>query len=222
MLEEIRRMAGEKNSRDSMYAFEVRNWAYIYLFTGDKDSAKKAEDAVLRLIEDGAFWNNPQSKGLSRAMGALNVAVAYDLCHEAWSPETRDRVSAQLAALASDDPSAKDIPPLAYRELLKHFRANLAGGIWNPEGIGYTIYLWGFSGPFGIAAARAGLGDLRKNLPNLREAILPPLLKTVPIPHSRLYGLHPDLSDDNPTCIGEGTAGLAFDYASPDRMAGLK
>lgn len=103
-------MAGEKNSRDSMYAFEVRNWAYIYLFTGDKDSAKKAEDAVLRLIEDGAFWNNPQSKGLSRAMGALNVAVAYDLCHEAWSPETRDRVSAQLAALASDDPSAKDRP----------------------------------------------------------------------------------------------------------------
>jgi hypothetical protein len=255
MLEEIRRMAEEKHSHDSMYAFEVRNWAYIYLFTGDKDSAKKAEAAALRLIEDGAFWNNPQSKGLSRAMGALNVAVAYDLCHEAWSPETRDRVSAQLgaaarnlmasmgagantrtgnnwqavryaaaglAALASDDLSAKDIPPLAYRELLKHFRANLAGGIWNPEGIGYTIYPWGFSGPFGIAAARAGLGDLRKDLPNLREAILPPLLTTVPIPQGRLYGLHPDLSDDNPIYVGEGTAGLAFYYASPDRIAGLK
>lgn len=255
MLREIRRMAGEKSSQNTMYAFEVRNAAYIYLLTGDKDSAKMAEEAALRLIEDSTFWNNPQSKGLSRAMGALNVAVAYDLCHEAWSPETRERVSAQLAiasknlmasmgagantrtgnnwqavryaaaglaALASDDPSAKDIPSLAYRELLKHFRANLAGGIWNPEGIGYTIYPWAFSGPFGIAAARAGIGDLRKDLPNLREAILPPLLTTVPIPQGRLYGLHPDLSDDNPIYIGEGTAGLAFYYASPDRIAGLK
>jgi hypothetical protein len=255
MLKQIEREAIAPPDSSLLYDYSIRNQAYLYLLTGNPASAIKAEEQALLMVEDSTFWNDPGSKGLTRAMGALNVAIAYDLCANAWKPETKKRVSAQLAfasaklmesmgagannniannwqavrygaaglaALASDDPSTASIPKDAYAALLRHWRANLGGGAWNPEGIGYTIYPWGFSGPFGIAALRAGLGDVRKDVPVTRETLPTTLLSTVPIPHITGRGLHPDLSDDNPVYTGEGTAGLCFFYAQPDRVPQLK
>jgi hypothetical protein len=130
--------------------------------------------------------------------------------------------SAGLAALSCDEPGARELAEEAYRLLQRHIRENLADGVWNPEGIGYTTYPWTFTGPFGIAARRAGLGDLREDLPNTRHTLWTTLVGTVAIPGTHSLGLRPDLSDDHPGYTGRGGAGLAFWYAPPDHRPAVR
>lgn len=206
------------------------------------------------MLADDEFWNNPKSKGLTRAAGALTLALVYDLCHAAWPAERNARVSAELfkmakelnqsmgdgantrngnnwqavrygtvvvAAMASDEPGNRELAVKGYKGLLRHLRANLGGGIWNPEGIGYLTYPWGFTGPAGVVALRADIGDLRKDMPQTRETLWTQYVGNVPIPSTEGdVGLYPDLSDDNPRYSSRGIAGLAFHYL-PDDLLGV-
>lgn len=237
---------------EGLYRHAVRDLATMHLLTGDPAYAARAAAIAREMITDRRFWNDPTSKGLTRAMGAVQVAVAYDLCWPAWEPAFRAEVetalalaarglmagmgagantsiannwqavrygAAGLAALACDDPALRPIAVEAYAQLKRHLVANLGGGVWNPEGIGYTTYPWGFTGPFGVAAERAGLGDLRRDVPLTRGTLWTTLVGTVPIPtRPGQVGLRADLSDDHALYTGDGTAGLAFWYATPDEV----
>ncbi len=238
-----------------LYDMRIRHWASAYALTGEAAYARKAEAAARKLVADTAFWQDPGSKGLTRAAGALSAALAYDVCHDAWSPETRALISrellkaarglmtsmgrgannhiannwqgvrygaAGLAALACDEPGREALVRDAYTGLDRHIGANLGQRGWNPEGIGYTVYPATFTGPFGVAAARAGVGDLRDDQPKFRETFWTLYVGTVPIPNSDALGLRADLADDHPRYAGHGTAGLAFWYAPEAQRPALK
>ncbi len=238
-----------------MYDMGLRDWAQMYLLTGDAKYADRAAAATRVLMDDKDFWLNPQSKGLTRAAGAFSVALAYDMCHDAWPAGFRKEVSralfkiagelmqsmgegantrignnwqgvrygaAGMAALACDEPGREKIAREAYANLLRHLRANLSGGGWNPEGIGYMIYPATFTGPFGIAAARAGLGDVRKDVPAYGLSYWASLVGTVNIPQIYGLGLRADLADDHPGYKPDGTLGLAFYYTPMEQQRAVK
>jgi hypothetical protein len=233
-----------------MYDTRPRDLAALYAITGNKMFAAEAEKICLTILKD-RMWIDKGSKGLTRAMAAVTVALAYDLCYDAWSPATRQLVSKELmgaaeglmksmgqgantklannwqavryggcglAALACDEAGNTELAKQAYPKLLAHLNANLGDNGWNPEGIGYTMYPWQFTGPFGIAASRAGVGDLRKDTKaKVSMTLWTVYADTVAIPGKNgRIGLHPDLSDDNATFDGQGTSGLAFLYVPQD------
>ncbi|MFP4106028.1 MAG: fibronectin type III domain-containing protein [Phycisphaerae bacterium] len=237
------------------YDFRPRHQAALYLATGDEKYARAAEKICLAMIEDKEFWNDPGSKGLTRAAGAATVAFAYDLCHDVWSEQTRKRIedkliyasrhliksmgrgantqiannwqavrysAAGLAALVTDHPDREKLARECYSSLIRHLKANLGTNGWNPEGIGYTIYPWTFTGPFGVAAERAGIGDLRKDCRPAARTHWTTLVGTVAIRHNRGLGMRADLSDDHPVWVGHGLAGLAFRYAPKEQLPAIK
>ncbi len=237
------------------YDMHVRDWAQMYLLTGERKYADEAAVATRALIDDEAFWNNPRSKGLTRAAGAWSVALAYDLCHDAWPEKLRREVSrelleiakemmqsmgagantrmgnnwqgvrygaAGLAALACDEPGREEVAREAYQLMLRHLRANVSADGWNPEGIGYMIYPATFTGPFGIAAQRAGLGDVREDVPAYAKSYWASLAGTVNIPQIYGHGLRADLADDHPGYKPDGTLGLSFFYAPQELTPAIK
>lgn len=256
MLRAVQIRIAEALAVDSpLYDDRAVDWATLYVFTGQTQHAAAAEKLVLAMVNDTAIWNQPGSKGLSRAAGALRAALAYDLCYDAWSPTTRSLVSrklreiaegmmksmgagannqlannwqavrfagAGLAFLASDEPGGREAAASCYARLKQHLHANLGDNGWNPEGIGYTQYPWQFTGPFGIAAQRAGLGDLRQDVKKAALTFWTTYVGTVAIPGERNFGLRADLSDDHPTWSGDGTAGLAFWYAPREQLPALR
>jgi hypothetical protein len=231
-----------------MNDYRLRDDATLYLVTGEQKYSDRARELAMRMIADTEYWNNPRSKGLTRAAGLLSVTLAYDFCGTSWPEETRKTVlaamttaaenllasmgegantktgnnwqavrygAAGLAFLAAGSPDSQKRAWACYELLIKHLRANLGRGSWNPEGTGYTIYPWQFSGPFAIAAARAGIGDVRKDVPEVGKTLWTTLVATVPIKNRNGRGLHPDLSDDHPVYEGQGTAGIAFWLTEP-------
>lgn len=129
---------------------------------------------------------------------------------------------AGLAYLASDEPGGLEKARDAYSRLKAHLDANLGTNGWNPEGIGYTQYPWQFTDPFGIAAQRVGIGDLRADLPKAALTFWTTYAGTVAIPRVAGIGLRADLGDDHPVWHGEGTAGLAFWYAPAAQRPALR
>jgi hypothetical protein len=130
---------------------------------------------------------------------------------------------AGLAFLACDEFEGCALAEEAYARLCDHLSANLGANGWNPEGIGYTFYPWQFTGPFGIAAARAGLGDLRVEVPAVRLVPWVTYAGTVAIPTvmGRL-GLRADLVDDHAGWSPLGMAGMAFWYAPESQWGVLR
>lgn len=250
-------LARQLSTAPSSLAYDMspRNQANLYLLTGDKKYAEAAEKKCLEMVADPEVWNKPSSKGLTRCAEALTVALAYDACFDAWSPDTRKLVSQKLLAvgqgimksmgqgantqvannwqavryagagcafLACDEPAPAAEAKTAYANLKKHLEANLGENGWNPEGIGYTQYPWMFTGPFGIAAQRAGVGDLRTDVPRAALTHWTTLAGTVPLERVDGLGLRADLSDDHPSWHADGTAGLAFWYAPKEQLPAVK
>ncbi len=246
---------GKDKTDNVMYNDDAANHAILYLATGDRSHASAAEKLAIIAVNDKPYWNRSGSKGLTRAAGVLRVAIAYDLCYDAWSEETRRLISgklktaadglmksmgegannylpnnwqavryggAGLAYLSCDEPGSIELAKKAYGQLVRHLNANLGDNGWNPEGIGYTQYPWQFTGPFAIAAFRAGLGDLRKEVPKAENTLWTTYAGTVAIPRPDGMGLHADLSDDHPTWRGDGTAGLAFWYSPTAQQPAIK
>jgi hypothetical protein len=251
----IEQQLADPSHAGTMYDDRVTDLATLYLATGEREHAIDAEKLAVAMVNDRSFWNNPRSKGLTRAAGARRVAIAYDLCYDAWSPETRTLVSGKLRAiadgmmksmgaeanvqlannwqavryggsglayLACDEPDSAAKAKDAYTRLKRHLQANLGSNGWNPEGIGYTQYPWQFTGPFGIAAFRAGLGDLREEVKPARLTHWTTLAGTVAIPRVKGVGLRADFSDDHPSWSGDGTAALAFWYAPSDQTPAIR
>lgn len=130
--------------------------------------------------------------------------------------------SAGIAYLACDESGSRKRAAEAYNLIIRHLKANLGPSVWNPEGIGYTIYPWTFTGPFGIAARRAEIGDMRSDFSSTRQTLWTTLVGTVNIPHTEGRGLRADLSDDHPRYNGRGTAGLAFWYIPDEQKPELR
>lgn len=240
-----------------MYDSRPREMATLWLVTGERQYASQAEELCLRMVQDQQFWNDGGSKGLTRAAGAVTVALAFDACQDAWAPETRSLVSrelkemadglmksmgksantslannwqavrygaAALAALATDEPGGTDVAGQAYRKLKAHLNANLGDNGWNPEGIGYTNYPWGFTGPCGIAAQRAGVGDLRAETGRkVAMTLWTTYVGTVALEAGKgSLGLRADLSDDHPSGNPGGVAALAFYYSPKELVPAVK
>jgi hypothetical protein len=238
-----------------LYDTHPRLWATLYVLTGERAWAEKAEQRCLEMIAH-PWWSDKRSKGLTRAAAGVTVALAYDLCHDAWSKEARQRISRALhdnaysmgvsmgahanrqmannwqavryagmglAALACDEPDGERLARWAFPRLLRHLEVNLGENGWNPEGIGYTLYPWKFTGPFGIAAERAGLGDVREKLPRVRKTLWTTLVGTVAIENfGGRVGLRADLADDHPAWGGGGCAGLAFHYVPEEYVPAVR
>lgn len=131
--------------------------------------------------------------------------------------------SAGLAYLACDEDGTEPGVKKCYQELRKNIAAALGENGWNYEGMGYYSYAWMFAGPYFIAAQRAGVGDIRKDLPKTQDAVWHHLMATVPIPrHHGMVGLHPALGDDGPGWHMQGMTGAGFWYAPQDKHAALK
>ncbi len=259
MFEALRRQAEQKPydpaEATGMYDMRIRHWAQMYLLSGEARYAEWSAEITRRFIRDPEFWNNPESKGLSRAAGLFSVAMAYDLCHDAWPEDLRRETSrelmesarelmrsmgagantrignnwqgvrygsAGLAALACDEPGRLELAKETYTLMIRHLRANLSSGGWNPEGIGYMIYPTTFTAPFGIAAARASLGDLRKDVPAYPLSFWAALAGTVNIPQLHGRGLRADLADDHPGFKADGILGLSFYYGPENTHPALR
>ena len=141
--------------------------------------------------------------------------------------------SALLALLASDAPAAQPLLAASEGRLRTYLQANYGnfsgpnggpgGGSygWNIESLGYNLY----PSPNGIVPAALAL--LRNASTDLRSACAgAPYLAVTPwVAAQRLLGghlAHADWSDDNGNWAPEGLGGLAFAWAPPALLPGVR
>ena len=75
------------------------NQSYLYLLTGEREWAEEAFINLTKVFEDSVIFNNPVSRGLTRAAVLQKMAFTYDFCFEAWTQEQRNLVNGQLYKL---------------------------------------------------------------------------------------------------------------------------
>ncbi|MFH5885416.1 hypothetical protein ACG2F4_13980 [Halalkalibaculum sp. DA3122] len=68
----------------------------LYTFTGEQMWADRAYSNLREVFRDDQIFNNPVSRGLTRAAMLRGMAVAYDHCYPAWSQPQRDDVNRQI------------------------------------------------------------------------------------------------------------------------------
>ena len=95
--------------------WQARNYAFLYVLTGDPAYAEEAR-LLVELIREhpwgsdehptyyysDVYWENPDSysrriRHLSLTQGALAVALCYDWCYDAWPEAYREKISRELA-----------------------------------------------------------------------------------------------------------------------------
>ncbi len=77
-------------------SYTARNNATRYLLTGDAQYAENARQASMTLVNNADVWAVDSYRSLSRGMLGLGVAVAYDLCKDAYDPASRAHISGKL------------------------------------------------------------------------------------------------------------------------------
>lgn len=81
-------------------ASEVANLAahqsYLYILTGKESWAQKSYKNLENVFKDTIIFNNPVSRGLTRAAMLQKIAFAYDFCYSEWTQEQRNNVNRQL------------------------------------------------------------------------------------------------------------------------------
>jgi len=70
--------------------------AILYLLTGEKSYAEKAFENLEKVFDDHLIFNNPVSRGLTRATMLKSMALTYDFCYNGWQQEERNLVNRQL------------------------------------------------------------------------------------------------------------------------------
>lgn len=82
--------------------------ALQYVLTGDAEHAGRSRAMVERALAGVAYrdspplWNARDFKMIFRTRAAVDVALAYDLCFDAWPADFRERVASELAARARE------------------------------------------------------------------------------------------------------------------------
>jgi hypothetical protein len=75
------------------------HYSYLYLLKGDEAYADSAYSHLESVFEDQVVFDNPVSRGLTRAAVLLKMGFAYDFCYQAWTQEQRNQVNRQLYKL---------------------------------------------------------------------------------------------------------------------------
>lgn len=192
-------------------AYVALSIALAYTFTGNEWSPELRAEVAPGLHDIAVEMVHSMGRGANTRTPNNWQAVRYS--------------AAGLAALASNTPQGRRLAERCYDLLLTHYEANLAGGKWNPEGAGYLHYPLMFTGYFAIAAERAGVGDLREDMPPLGDSLWTVLNATAPIATNDIWsGVNLDLSDDNLGTAWQGLTGtLAWWYQNdPEQLAAAR
>lgn len=70
--------------------------ATLYLLTEDKKWANIAWEYLDEIISNEGIFNDPLSRGLTRATLLQNAAITYDFCYDAWNTKQRQKVNAAI------------------------------------------------------------------------------------------------------------------------------
>jgi hypothetical protein len=139
--------------------------------------------------------------------------------------------SGGIALLATDESYDAALMDSAMLRLNNFFNFNQGSGTrgWNPEGTGYTAYLYGsFVGPFAIALDRLEPARSISNQAGMKWMPWTAFAGAVPATANNPYnvyglgGVKTDWSDDNAHIGGEGLYGLAFRFSPPSLLPGLR
>lgn len=92
------RMAERKHDISDPYrnTFLALKQAQLYLLSGEKHWAEKCYLTLQHVLYDTVYFNDPVSRGLTRATQLSGVAQCYDFCYQAWSPDQRMLVNTKL------------------------------------------------------------------------------------------------------------------------------
>ena len=77
------------------HSYSAVNAAFLYILTGDKKWAEKSREKTEWVIKKSSQWNK-NIKGLRLYMHGRCVALAYDMCFDAWDENFRQMVSKEL------------------------------------------------------------------------------------------------------------------------------
>lgn len=70
--------------------------AQLYILSGKEEWAEKCWNTLAHVINDPVYFNDPISRGLTRATQLFGVALCYDFCYAAWSDAQRRLVNDKL------------------------------------------------------------------------------------------------------------------------------
>lgn len=97
------RIASLEQTIDAQDAFDAKtvaelaeNYAILFLLTGEQVRAEQAYLILETVFEDDLIFNNPVSRGLTRAAMLRSMAITYDFCYEGWQQKQRNLVNRQL------------------------------------------------------------------------------------------------------------------------------
>ncbi|MCC5831339.1 MAG: hypothetical protein JJU36_18015 [Phycisphaeraceae bacterium] len=82
--------------------------ALLFVLTGDVEHARRSRAIVERAMagvphnQTPPLWNASNFKMIYRTKAAVDVALAYDLCYDAWPEDFRQKVAGELARLAAE------------------------------------------------------------------------------------------------------------------------
>lgn len=77
-------------------SYAASNLAALYLLTDDQKWADRSWEFLTFILEDSDIFNDPLSRGLTRATILQRAAYCYDFCFAAWDQERRRQVAEKL------------------------------------------------------------------------------------------------------------------------------
>jgi hypothetical protein len=180
---------------------------------------------------DATFKSNISARLLSIATMIINNGGTEQNTQFSSNWQANRASSGGIALLATDETYDDALMVSAMQRLNNFFNANQGSSTrgWNPEGTGYTAYLYGsFVGPFAIALDRLQPARSVSNQPGMKWMPWTAFAGAVPATANNPYnvyglgGVKTDWSDDNAHVGGEGLYGLAFRFSPPSLLPGLR
>lgn len=180
---------------------------------------------------DATFKSDISARLLSIATMIINNGGTEQNSQFSSNWQANRAASGGIALLATDETYDVALMDSAMQRLNNFFNANQGSSTrgWNPEGVGYTAYLYGsFVGPFAIALDRLQPARSVSNQPGMKWMPWTAFSGAVPATANNPYnvyglgGVKTDWSDDNAHIGGEGLYGLAFRFSPPSLLPGLR
>jgi hypothetical protein len=85
-----------QNRNDSDSSKLAMQYSSLYFLSSLPQDAERAWNYLSGILEKSEYLNNPVSRGLNRATFLRDMAMVYDFCYDAWTPERRRIVSEKL------------------------------------------------------------------------------------------------------------------------------